>query len=166
MAVGFVYFLSAIDSENNGIARYKIGLTTRTVAHRLAELNSGQSPYALEEVWSIHVADCNAAEAQLHQQFAARRVWQEVNGRRKSTEWFEFERCELHQVDAAYRQVAKQFPIGRSWFEIKPKPKQYQSGKSPNIHKLIKQVEGEKPMNAQWIWNLGTIALVGWLPLG
>ena len=40
---GYIYLIHA-----QGTDRYKIGLTTRSVEVRLAELNSSQSPYPLE----------------------------------------------------------------------------------------------------------------------
>jgi hypothetical protein len=63
---GFVYLVRAGD-------RFKIGVA-RDVPRRLAQLNSGQSPFPVQLVHAAAHADYRAAEAALHRRFADWRV--------------------------------------------------------------------------------------------
>lgn len=119
---GYVYFLHAVNSgDNDGLERYKIGLTTRSVDDRLNELNKGQSPYWLVEKWSIQVSDCEAVELALHKHFSSRRLYfntatgmtgkyHEIDSAdRKSTEWFMFAESELPSVEESYANIQRQY---------------------------------------------------------
>lgn len=81
---GFIYLIHA-----QGTRRYKIGLTTRSVEQRFAELNSSQSPYPLDLIQSVAVTNVTNSEENLHQKFALNR---------RHGEWFEFDRRQLKAV--------------------------------------------------------------------
>jgi hypothetical protein len=81
---GWVYLIHA-----RGTRRFKIGLTTRSVEQRLAELNGSQSPYPLDLWESIPTDNVTETEAYLHAKFARLRV---------HGEWFEFSNRQLREV--------------------------------------------------------------------
>ena len=132
---GYVYFLHAVNSgDSDGLERYKIGLTTRSVEDRLNELNKGQSPYWLVEKWSIQVSDCEAVELALHKHFASRRLYfntsngttgkyHEIDSAdRKSTEWFMFAESELSSVEESYANIQGQY----EWKMLPPNKREVQ----------------------------------------
>ena len=132
---GYVYFLHAVNSgDSDGLERYKIGLTTRSVEDRLNELNRGQSSHWLVEKWSIQVSDCEAAESALHKHFASRRLYFNtstgMNGKyheidsadRKSTEWFMFAESELNSVEESYANIQGQY----EWKLLPPNKREVQ----------------------------------------
>jgi hypothetical protein len=73
---GYIYLIRAV-----GTNRYKIGLTTRRVEERFAELNSSQSAYPLKLMAFKAVGDVYEAEKFYHKKYASRKV---------HNEWFEF----------------------------------------------------------------------------
>lgn len=85
---GYIYLIHA-----EGTSRYKIGLTTRSVEQRLAELNSSQSPYPLRLIDVIETEDVTETEGYLHQKFSHYR---------KHGEWFEFNQRQLKEVMKEY----------------------------------------------------------------
>ncbi|NER45848.1 MAG: GIY-YIG nuclease family protein [Symploca sp. SIO1A3] len=86
---GYIYLIHAVKTD-----RYKIGLTTRSVEARLAELNSSQSPYPLELIDWFETDNVTDDEDYLHEKFADYRV---------HNEWFEFDSKTLKQVRKEYR---------------------------------------------------------------
>lgn len=86
---GYVYLIHA-----EGTDRYKIGLTTRSVQARLAELNSSQSPYPLEVIDWFETDNVTTDEGYLHEKFAAYRV---------HNEWFQFDKKALKKVLREYQ---------------------------------------------------------------
>ncbi|NER24666.1 MAG: GIY-YIG nuclease family protein [Symploca sp. SIO1C2] len=86
---GYVYLIHAVGSD-----RYKIGLTTRSVEARLAELNSSQSPYPLELIDWFETDNVTDDENYLHEKFVDYRV---------HNEWFSFDTKTLKQVRKEYR---------------------------------------------------------------
>ncbi|NET62073.1 MAG: GIY-YIG nuclease family protein [Symploca sp. SIO2E6] len=85
---GYVYLIHAVGSD-----RYKIGLTTRSVQARLAELNSSQSPYPLELIDWFETDDVTEDEKYFHEKYSAYRV---------HGEWFEFDKRTLKKVRREY----------------------------------------------------------------
>jgi len=86
---GFIYLIHA-----QGTDRYKIGLTTRSVEARLAELNSSQSPYPLELIDWFETPNVTEDEKYFHDKYSAYRV---------HGEWFSFDPKTLKQVRKEYR---------------------------------------------------------------
>jgi hypothetical protein len=86
---GFIYLIHA-----QGTDRYKIGLTTRSVQARLAELNSSQSPYPLEVIDWFETPNVTEDEKYFHDKYSAYRV---------HGEWFQFDRKTLNQVLKEYQ---------------------------------------------------------------
>jgi len=86
---GFIYLIHA-----TGTDRYKIGLTTRSVQARLAELNSSQSPYPLEVIDWFETPNVTEDEKYFHEKYSAYRV---------HGEWFSFDSKTLNQVRKEYR---------------------------------------------------------------
>ena len=86
---GFIYLIHA-----QGTDRYKIGLTTRSVQARLAELNSSQSPYPLEVIDWFETPNVTEDEKYFHNKYSAYRV---------HGEWFSFDSKTLKQVRKEYR---------------------------------------------------------------
>ncbi|NEQ64793.1 MAG: GIY-YIG nuclease family protein [Symploca sp. SIO2D2] len=66
---GYIYLIHAQETD-----RYKIGLTTRSVEARFAELNSSQSPYPLEIIDWFETDNVTDDEEYLHEKFADYRV--------------------------------------------------------------------------------------------
>jgi len=93
LRAGYVYLICA-----SGTNRYKIGLTSRNVEERLAELNSSQSPYPLELIDYISVSDVHSAEKYYHQKYQSDRVY---------GEWFEFDSQKLRSVVAGFNNHQK-----------------------------------------------------------
>ncbi len=94
---GFIYLIHAVGSD-----RYKIGLTTRSVQARLAELNSSQSPYPLELIDWFETPNVTEDEKHFHDKYSAYRV---------HGEWFEFDQKTLKQIRKEYRDdVGFSFP--------------------------------------------------------
>jgi hypothetical protein len=81
---GYIYLIHA-----KGTRRFKIGLTTRSVEARFAELNSSQSPYPLELIEAIETDNVTTTEGYLHDKFRFQR---------KHGEWFEFDNRQLKEV--------------------------------------------------------------------
>lgn len=81
---GWIYLIHA-----RGTRRFKIGLTTRSVEQRFAELNSSQSPYPLELIEVIATDNVTQTEEYLHGKFALHR---------RHGEWFEFNNRQLRGV--------------------------------------------------------------------
>ncbi|NEO34446.1 MAG: GIY-YIG nuclease family protein [Symploca sp. SIO3C6] len=96
---GFLYVIQA-----KGNNRYKIGLTTRSVEQRFAELNGSQSPYSLALIESAAVDNVTESEEHLHQKFASFRI---------HGEWFEFNKKQvtaaLKEFDILRNEEAKRF---------------------------------------------------------
>ena len=86
---GFIYLIHAVGTD-----RYKIGLTTRSVEARLAELNSSQSPYPLELIDWFETPNVTEDEAYFHEKYSAHRV---------HGEWFQFDKRTLKQVRREYQ---------------------------------------------------------------
>ncbi|BAZ39447.1 hypothetical protein NIES4101_54000 [Calothrix sp. NIES-4101] len=84
MKSGYIYLIHA-----QGTSRYKIGLTTRSVEERFAELNSSQSAYPLKLVASAKFPNVHDAEKNLHDKY---------RNNRAHGEWFEFSKQELREV--------------------------------------------------------------------
>ena len=94
---GFIYLIHAVETD-----RYKIGLTTRSVQARLAELNSSQSPYPLELIDWFETDNVTEDEAYFHEKYSDFRV---------HGEWFKFDQKTLKQVRKEYRDdVGFSFP--------------------------------------------------------
>jgi hypothetical protein len=102
---GYIYLIHA-----KGTRRFKIGLTTRAVEARFNELNSSQSPYPLELLESIEVANVTEAESYLHSKFAFYR---------KHNEWFEFDHYALRNVMKEYEYLETGT---RGWFRLPSLP--------------------------------------------
>ena len=85
---GFIYLIHA-----QGTDRFKIGLTTRSVEARLAELNSSQSPYPLELIDWFETPNVTEDEKYFHDKYSDFRV---------HGEWFEFDQKTLKQVRKEY----------------------------------------------------------------
>jgi hypothetical protein len=81
---GYVYLIHA-----RGTRRFKIGLTTRSIEQRFAELNGSQSPYPLELLEVIETDNVSATEGYLHSKFSHQR---------RHGEWFEFSNKQLREV--------------------------------------------------------------------
>ncbi len=81
---GYIYLIHA-----QGTNRYKIGLTTRSVEQRFAELNGSQSPYPLELLEVISTDNVTTTEGYLHSKFSLQR---------RHGEWFEFTNWQLREV--------------------------------------------------------------------
>lgn len=92
---GHIYLIHA-----KGTSRYKIGLTTRTVEKRLAELNSSQSAYPLQLIASAKFPNVQEMEKNLHQKYRHSRV---------HGEWFEFSSREARAVADDIRGVESKF---------------------------------------------------------
>jgi len=86
---GYIYLIHAVGSD-----RYKIGLTTRSVEARLAELNSSQSPYPLELIDWFETPNVTENEAYFHEKYSAHRV---------HGEWFSFDKKTLKEVRREYQ---------------------------------------------------------------
>ncbi|NER97848.1 MAG: GIY-YIG nuclease family protein [Symploca sp. SIO1B1] len=86
---GYIYLIHAQETD-----RYKIGLTTRSVEARFAELNSSQSPYPLEIIDWFETDNVTDDEEYLHEKFTDYRV---------HGEWFTFDTKTLKQVRKEYR---------------------------------------------------------------
>ncbi|NEQ65524.1 MAG: GIY-YIG nuclease family protein [Symploca sp. SIO2D2] len=86
---GYIYLIRAVGTD-----RYKIGLTTRSVEARFAELNSSQSPFPLELIDWFETDDVTADEGYLHEKFASYRV---------HNEWFSFDKRTLSKVRIEYQ---------------------------------------------------------------
>ncbi|NES25921.1 MAG: GIY-YIG nuclease family protein [Symploca sp. SIO3E6] len=86
---GYIYLIHAVGSD-----RYKIGLTTRSVEARLAELNSSQSPYPLELIDWFETPNVTEDEAYFHEKYSAHRV---------HGEWFSFDKKTLKEVRREYQ---------------------------------------------------------------
>ena len=96
---GYVYLIHAL-----GTNRYKIGLTRRTPEIRLAELNSGQSPYYLQIVTAAFLEkNLDEFEDKLHQRWFYRRVKDHPG--MKSQEWFKLSAREVAIVTAQIHRV-------------------------------------------------------------
>ena len=94
---GYIYLIHAVGSD-----RYKIGLTTRSVEARFAELNSSQSPYPLELIDWFETPNVTEDEGYLHEKFASYRV---------HNEWFKFDKRTLKEVRKEYQDdVGFSFP--------------------------------------------------------
>ena len=85
---GYIYLIHAVGSD-----RYKIGLTTRSVEARFAELNSSQSPFPLELIDWFETPNVTEDEAYFHEKYSAHRV---------HGEWFEFDKRTLKKVRIEY----------------------------------------------------------------
>jgi hypothetical protein len=97
---GYIYLIHA-----KGTTRYKIGLTTRTVQERLAELNSSQSAFPLELITSAKFEHVHEVEKSLHERYRLCRV---------HGEWFEFSKRELQAVIKDIQGVESGFSF--SWW--------------------------------------------------
>jgi hypothetical protein len=97
---GYIYLIHA-----KGTSRYKIGLTTRTVQERLAELNSSQSAFPLELIASAKFQNVHETEKYLHQRYRLCRV---------HGEWFEFSKRELQAAIKDIQGVESGFSF--SWW--------------------------------------------------
>ncbi|NEP63463.1 MAG: GIY-YIG nuclease family protein [Symploca sp. SIO2G7] len=86
---GFIYLIHAQETD-----RYKIGLTTRSVEARFAELNSSQSPYPLELIDWFETPNVTEDEAYFHEKYSAHRV---------HGEWFVFDKKTLKEVRREYQ---------------------------------------------------------------
>ncbi|NEP14430.1 MAG: GIY-YIG nuclease family protein [Symploca sp. SIO2C1] len=86
---GYIYLIHAQETD-----RYKIGLTTRSVEARFAELNSSQSPYPLEIIDWFETDNVTDDEEYLHEKFADYRV---------HGEWFVFDKRTLKEVRREYQ---------------------------------------------------------------
>lgn len=84
MKSGYIYLIHA-----TGTNRYKIGLTTRSVEERFAELNSSQSAYPLELIASAKYSNIVEVEKTLHEKYRHNRA---------HGEWFEFSKHEIGEV--------------------------------------------------------------------
>jgi hypothetical protein len=102
---GFIYLIQA-----KGTNRYKIGLTTRSVEQRFAELNGSQSPYPLELLEFITTNNVTETEGYLHQKYA----FQRCHG-----EWFEFNNRQLREV---LREFDRLENGDRGWFRFPSLP--------------------------------------------
>lgn len=102
---GFIYLIHA-----RGTNRYKIGLTTRSVEQRFAELNGSQSPYPLELLEVISTGNVTETESYLHQRYA----FQRCHG-----EWFEFSNRELKEVLKEFDRLENG---DRGWFRLPSLP--------------------------------------------
>lgn len=99
---GYIYLIHA-----RGTNRYKIGLTTRTVEERLAELNSSQSAFPLRLVASAQFSNVHETEKALHLKYRLCRV---------HGEWFEFSKQELRAVIEDIQGVEPSFSF--KWFFV------------------------------------------------
>lgn len=99
---GYIYLIHA-----RGTSRYKIGLTTRTVQERLAELNSSQSAFPLELIASAKFPNVHEVEKGLHQRYRLCRV---------HGEWFEFTKRDLRAVIEDIQGVESGFSF--SWWFV------------------------------------------------
>ncbi|MBE9126947.1 MULTISPECIES: GIY-YIG nuclease family protein [unclassified Coleofasciculus] len=79
-----------------GTARYKIGITTRSIEARLAELNSSQSAFPLALIDSIRVKNATAKEKELHAKFKQFR---------RHGEWFEFSPRLVNEVRQEFKKI-------------------------------------------------------------
>ncbi|NES20671.1 MAG: GIY-YIG nuclease family protein [Symploca sp. SIO3E6] len=86
---GFIYLIHAVGTD-----RYKIGLTTRSVEARFAELNSSQSPFSLELIDWFETDDVTEDEKYFHEKYSAYRV---------HGEWFSFDKRTLSKVRREYQ---------------------------------------------------------------
>ena len=86
---GYIYLIHAQETD-----RYKIGLTTRSVEARFAELNSSQSPYPLELIDWFETPNVTEDEAYFHEKYSAHRV---------HGEWFVFDKKTLKEVRREYQ---------------------------------------------------------------
>ncbi|NER25637.1 MAG: GIY-YIG nuclease family protein [Symploca sp. SIO1C2] len=86
---GYIYLIHAQETD-----RYKIGLTTRSVEARFAELNSSQSPYPLELIDWFETPNVTEDEKYFHEKYSAYRV---------HGEWFEFDKRTLKEVRREYQ---------------------------------------------------------------
>lgn len=102
---GFIYLIHA-----KGTNRYKIGLTTRSVEQRFAELNGSQSPYPLELLEFIETDNVTETEGHLHGKFALQR---------RHGEWFEFNNRQLREV---LREFDRLENGDRVWFRFPSLP--------------------------------------------
>lgn len=80
----YVYLLQAKSTR-----LFKIGMTDRTVAKRLKEINGKQSPFPIVLVKSVYAKNARKLEKELHEKFAKYR---------KHNEWFELNPAQLNQV--------------------------------------------------------------------
>ena len=86
---GYIYLIHAQETD-----RYKIGLTTRSVEARFAELNSSQSPFPLELIDWFETDNVTEDEAYFHEKYSAHRV---------HGEWFSFDKRTLKEVRREYQ---------------------------------------------------------------
>ncbi|NER53114.1 MAG: GIY-YIG nuclease family protein, partial [Symploca sp. SIO1A3] len=86
---GFIYLIHAQETD-----RYKIGLTTRSVEARFAELNSSQSPFPLELIDWFETDNVTEDEKYFHEKYSAYRV---------HGEWFVFDKRTLKEVRREYQ---------------------------------------------------------------
>ncbi|NER25844.1 MAG: GIY-YIG nuclease family protein, partial [Symploca sp. SIO1C2] len=86
---GFIYLIHAQETD-----RYKIGLTTRSVEARFAELNSSQSPFPLELIDWFETDNVTEDEKYFHEKYSAHRV---------HGEWFSFDKRTLKEVRREYQ---------------------------------------------------------------
>ncbi len=98
---GYIYLIHA-----QGTSRYKIGLTTRSVEQRFAELNGSQSPYPLELLEVISTDNVTTTEGYLHSKFSLQR---------QHGEWFEFTNWQLREV---LREFDRLENGDRGWFRF------------------------------------------------
>ncbi len=100
---GFIYLIHA-----KGTRRFKIGLTTRSVEARFAELNGSQSPYPLELIEAIETDNVTTTEGYLHDKFRLQR---------RHGEWFEFDNRQLKEVLKEFDRLQNG---NRGWFRFPP----------------------------------------------
>ncbi len=112
---GFIYLIHA-----KGTNRYKIGLTTRSVEQRFAELNGSQSPYPLELIEVISTENVTITEGYLHTKFSLQR---------RHGEWFEFNHRQLREV---LKELDRLENGDRGWFGFPSLP----SIKLPSLESL------------------------------
>jgi hypothetical protein len=102
---GFIYLIHA-----KGTNRYKIGLTTRSVEQRFAELNGNQSPYPLVLLEVISTDNVTETEGNLHSKFSLQR---------RHGEWFEFTNRQLREVLKEFERLENG---DRGWFRFPSLP--------------------------------------------
>jgi hypothetical protein len=122
---GYVYVLS--NDQMPGLV--KVGFTSRDVAQRVAELNSGTavpSPFVIEAVFAC--GDPERDEQEVHRQLAATRL----QGR-------EFFRCDLRDALRAVAQICGQSPKYLRDPSLLVDPKQSSSTPPPSETELLRQ---------------------------